>query len=71
VKGFKIGVTKCFLNNAFNSGVANFQPQPSIKKNWQRNYYKHIIRDEQSYQRISAYIIDNPKNWKEDKFYER
>jgi len=36
---------------------------------WQRNYYEHIIRDEQSYQTQSQYIIDNPANWSEDKFY--
>ena len=38
-------------------------------KLWQRNYYEHIIRDEQSYQKISNYIINNPVNWAEDKFY--
>ena len=36
---------------------------------WQRNYYEHIIRNEKSYQKISNYIINNPYNWKEDKFY--
>lgn len=40
-------------------------------KIWQRNYYEHIIRDEKAYQNISKYIINNPKNWKEDKFYNR
>ena len=65
VKGFKIGVTKWFRNNSV--GVEKFQPF----KLWQRNYHEHISRDEQSYQRISEYIINNPKNWKEDKFYEQ
>lgn len=37
-------------------------------KIWQRNYYEHIIRTEIAYQRISNYIINNPKNWKKDKF---
>ncbi len=73
VKGFKIGVTKWFRNNATIVGVENFQPllqpQPDIDKLWQRNYHEHIIRDEESYQRISDYIISNPKNWKCDKFY--
>jgi REP element-mobilizing transposase RayT len=36
---------------------------------WQRNFYEHIIRNEQSYQNISDYIIHNPENWTEDKFY--
>lgn len=40
-------------------------------KLWQRNYYEHIIRDEQSYQRISQYIINNPAKWAEDKFYKK
>lgn len=40
-----------------------------LGKLWQRNYHEHIIRDEQSYQTISKYIINNPKNWKDDKFY--
>ena len=39
-------------------------------KLWQRNYYEHIIRNEQSYQCISEYIINNPANWQKDKFYE-
>ena len=38
-------------------------------KLWQRNYYEHIIRNELSYQRISKYIINNPKNWQGDKFF--
>ena len=63
VKGFKIGVTKWFRNNSV--GVENFQPLQI----WQRNYYEHIIRDEKSYHRISEYIINNPKNWKEDNFF--
>jgi hypothetical protein len=36
---------------------------------WQRNYYEHIIRTEQSYRRISKYIINNPLKWTKDKFY--
>jgi len=36
---------------------------------WQRDYYEHIIRDDQSYQTISNYIIDNPVKWADDKFY--
>jgi len=39
------------------------------KKLWQRNYYEHIIRDEQSHQYITNYIINNPADWENDKFY--
>ena len=38
-------------------------------KLWQRNYHEHIIRNEQSYQRITEYIINNPAKWTGDKFY--
>jgi len=65
IRGYKIGVTKWFRNNPVGAvGVGNFQPLPI----WQRNYYEHIIHDEKSYERISEYIINNPKNWKEDNF---
>ncbi|GEO04805.1 hypothetical protein AAE02nite_24690 [Adhaeribacter aerolatus] len=36
---------------------------------WQRNYYEHIIRNEQAYQTISEYIVNNPSKWNSDKFY--
>lgn len=36
---------------------------------WQRSFHDHIIRDEQSYEKISAYIHNNPAQWQEDKFY--
>jgi len=37
-------------------------------KFWQRNYYEHIIRNENSYNTISNYIINNPAKWNDDKF---
>jgi putative transposase len=33
---------------------------------WQRNFYKHIIRGDSDFQRIAAYILDNPVNWDQD-----
>jgi REP element-mobilizing transposase RayT len=36
---------------------------------WQRNYYEHIIRNQQGYEEIVAYIVENPLNWKNDKLY--
>jgi hypothetical protein len=43
---------------------------PFDKCIWQRNYYEHIIRNEETYLKISNYIINNPLNWKEDKYNE-
>lgn len=48
---------------------AGVNPAPYMGKFWQRNYYEHIIRDEKSYQMISGYIVNNPANWKNDKFF--
>ena len=38
---------------------------------WQERYYEHIIRNNKTYWKIRNYIINNPKNWKEDKFYKK
>lgn len=54
---------------AFISWVANecliiYKSKNEImRKLWQRNYYKHIIRNEKSYQTIANYIINNSNNW--------
>jgi putative transposase len=36
---------------------------------WQSLYYDHIIRNDESFQRISNYIVNNPLKWTGDKFY--
>lgn len=36
---------------------------------WQRGYHEHIIRNEQSYQKINDYITNNGVKWSEDKYY--
>jgi len=33
---------------------------------WQRNYYEHIIRDDEELNAIRQYILDNPRNWPDD-----
>ncbi|MDO9087286.1 MAG: hypothetical protein Q7U53_13850 [Anaerolineaceae bacterium] len=30
---------------------------------WHRNYYEHVIRDEEDYDRIVGYIRENPRRW--------
>lgn len=36
---------------------------------WQRNYYEHIIRNEESLQHIRQYIINNPLSWELDQLH--
>jgi len=38
---------------------------------WQRNYYEHIIRNDESYQNIVQYMAQHPLKWEEDCFYFR
>ena len=68
-----VGAYKSLVANEclkiFKQKWAEVNPAPYMGKLWQRNYYEHIIRDEQSYQRISDYIINNPVKWENDKFY--
>ena len=61
---------KTMTTNEYIRGVKTLGWPPFNKKLWQRNYYEHIIRNQQSYLRISEYIRNNPANWQDDKFYE-
>ena len=36
---------------------------------WQRNYYEHIIRSEESLDYIRKYIVENPARWSDDRMY--
>jgi REP element-mobilizing transposase RayT len=60
---------KTMSTNEYIRGVKTLDWQSFNKTLWQRNYYEHIIRNEQSYWNISDYIIHNPANWGEDQFY--
>jgi len=64
--GDMVGAFQSIVTVEYIRGVKQLGWQPFNGKLWQRNYWENIIRDEQSYQRISAYIINNPKNWNDD-----
>ncbi len=42
---------------------------PELDFKWQMRFYDHIIRNQKVFENISNYIINNPKQWKEDKFF--
>ncbi len=44
--------------------ITNFARKINPNFAWQSRFYDHIIRDYESYQRISVYILKNPLNWK-------
>ena len=39
-----------------------------VEFEWQRNYFEHIIRNENSYEYIANYITNNPATWENDRF---
>ena len=55
--------------NAYINGVKQCLWPSFNSRLWQRNYYEHIIRNQQGYEEIAAYIIENPINWRSDKLY--
>ena len=70
---------QCFQNqgkNTISSIVGGYKAAVTKHANrlkfdfaWQPRFHDHIIRDEQSFQTISNYIINNAQNWSEDKFF--
>ncbi len=36
---------------------------------WQRNYYEHIIRSEESLNKIREYVVNNPLLWERDQLH--
>ncbi len=59
---------KTMSTNEYMHGVKQYNWKRFDKKLWQRNYYEHIIRNEQSYRQIVDYICNNPKYWHIDRF---
>ncbi len=57
VRAFKSAVTK---------RVNDLRKTPGAAV-WQRNYYEHVIRNEDSLQKIREYIVNNPVRWEYDR----
>jgi REP element-mobilizing transposase RayT len=57
VRAFKSAVTKRINDRCGTAGAPV----------WQRNYYEHVIRTEESLERIREYILTNPLRWHLDR----
>jgi putative transposase len=59
------------LKNPTDNGSENPTPTGERKftKIFQRNYYEHIIRNEEELNKVKQYIADNVVNWQEDENY--
>ncbi|NLJ82597.1 MAG: transposase, partial [Bacteroidales bacterium] len=53
---------------SYKSAVTKHANRLGLENGWQERFHDHIIRNNAEYQRISDYIINNPANWKNDKF---
>lgn len=62
-----IGAFKSITTIEYIRGVKMHNWQGFDGKLWQRNYWEHVIRHEQSRKEIAQYIINNPRQWKMDK----
>ena len=60
---------KTMTTNEYIRGVKQYGWKRFDGKLWQRDYYEHIIRSTEEYERIADYITDNPAKWKDDKFF--
>lgn len=60
---------KTMSTNEYIRGVKTLDWERFNGKLWQRNYYEHIIRNDESCERIATYIINNPKNWNNDSLH--
>ena len=65
--GRVIQAFKSISTHEYMAGVKqeNWPPFPS--KLWQRNYYEHIVRNDESLHRIREYIVNNPAQWELDR----
>jgi len=58
---------KTMTTNEYIRGVKSRGWPPFAGKLWQRNYYEHIIRNDESLNRIREYIMNNPMQWTLDR----
>jgi len=66
--GDVIGAYKSVVTVQYARGVKTHGWTPFRNRLWQRNYYEHVIRDEDSLDLIRQYILDNPRRWDEDRY---
>jgi len=55
IRGFKIGVTKWIRTHT------------NVHDVWQRNYYEHVIRNDDELNRVREYILKNLARWDLDR----
>ena len=62
IQWFKTMTTNEYIRGVKQNGWSTFPG-----KLWQRNYYEHVIRNENEFNRIREYIVNNPMQWELDR----
>jgi putative transposase len=60
---------KTMTTNEYIRGVKRYRWSPFPGRFWQRNYYEHIIRNEQDLTAVREYIVNNPAGWDKDDYH--
>lgn len=58
---------KTMTTNEYIRHVKQDRWTPFPGKLWQRDYFEHIVRNQESLNRIRAYIASNPATWDQDR----
>jgi REP element-mobilizing transposase RayT len=64
--GDVVGAWKSLTTVAYIDGIKHAGWPPFAGRLWQRNYYEHIVRDDDDLVRIRHYILTNPHHWADD-----
>ena len=62
-----IGAYKSLTTVEYTRGVKIMKWTPFHRRLWQRNYFEHVIRNDDALRDIREYIINNPGQWALDK----
>lgn len=62
-----VGAFKSITTVQYTYGVKHCGWPPFRGRLWQRNYYEHIVRNEESLNRVRDYILNNPLLWETDR----
>ena len=65
--GNVIGAYKSLTTVEYVRGVNTMKWTPFNGRLWQRNYYEHVVRHDESLRHLQRYILDNPDQWVFDK----
>ena len=65
--GDVVGAFKSLTTVEYMRGVKTLRWPQFSGKLWQRNYFEHVVRSDESLTKIRQYILDNPARWEFDR----